>query len=197
MSTVIVIAKAPRPGFSKTRLTPPCTPQKAAALAEAALTDTLATVAACGASRRVLALDGAPGPWLPEGFEIVTQRGAGLAERLAAAFADTGGRAFIIGMDTPQLDAELLDAALAHECSFGAAADGGWWGLGLPAPDARVFDGLPMSADDTGARQLARLRELGYEPAELPVLRDVDSFEDARAVAALAPGSRFAEVLSA
>ncbi len=195
MSTLIVIAKAPRPGYSKTRLTPPYTPVEAAELAAAALADTLAAVAACRASRRVLALDGAPGDWLPDGFEVIAQRGDGLAERLAAAFADTGERAFLVGMDTPQLDAALLDSALAHECSFGLAADGGWWGLGLPRPDARVFEDIPMSEDDTGARQLARLQALGYEPAELPVLRDVDTVEDARAVAALAPDTRFAAVV--
>lgn len=196
MTALIVIAKAPVPGRSKTRLTPPCSPAQAAALAEAALADTLDAVAACGATRRVLALDGAPGDWLPPGFEVFPQRGEGLAERLAAAFADCGERALVVGMDTPQLASAQLDAALAHPCSFGAATDGGWWGLGLPAPDARVFAGIPMSADDTGARQLQRLRALGYDPVVLPELRDVDTISDARAVAALAPGGRFAVTLA-
>lgn len=195
MSALIVIAKAPVPGRAKTRLTPPCTPEQAAALAEAALADTLATAAGSGAERRVLALDGAPGDWLPEGFEVIPQRGDGLAERLAAAFDDCGGRAFLVGMDTPQLSPDLLDAALALDCSFGPAADGGWWGLGLPAPDARVFAGVPMSEPHTGARQLERLRALGYDPAPLPTLRDVDTIEDAHAVAALAPDGRFAAEL--
>ncbi|MYV39613.1 glycosyltransferase, partial [Streptomyces sp. SID1328] len=46
MTTLLVIAKEPRPGRVKTRLTPPFTPGQAAALAEAALTDTLRAVAA-------------------------------------------------------------------------------------------------------------------------------------------------------
>src|SRR4029453_10639579 len=87
-ATLIVIAKAPVPGRVKTRLCPPCTPAQAAALAEASLRDTLAAAARCGASRRVVALDGAPGSWLPDGFEVIPQRGSGLAERLSAAFAD-------------------------------------------------------------------------------------------------------------
>lgn len=195
--TCIVIAKAPVAGRSKTRLTPPCTPDEAAGLAEAALADTLDAVAACGATRRVLALDGRPGDWLPEGFEVVPQRGEGLAERLAAAFADAGERAFLVGMDTPQLTPALLDAGLAEPCALGLAADGGWWGLSLPAPDDRVFAGIPMSADDTGARQLARLHALGLDPVALPVLRDVDTIADAHAVAALAPAGRFAAALAA
>lgn len=196
MSTVIVIAKAPVPGRAKTRLTPPCTPDEAARLAGAALADTLEAVLACGATRRVLALDGPAGDWLPDGFEVVPQRGDGLGERLAAAFEDTDEAAFLVGMDTPQVTPDLLDAGLAHPCALGLAADGGWWGLALPFPDARVFAGVPMSAADTGARQLARLEALGLEPAELPVLRDVDTIADAHAVAALAPRTRFAAALA-
>ena len=65
---VLVVAKAPLAGFSKTRLCPPCSPQEAADIAEAALADTLIAVASCRADRRVLALEGRPGSWLPSGF---------------------------------------------------------------------------------------------------------------------------------
>jgi glycosyltransferase A (GT-A) superfamily protein (DUF2064 family) len=197
VSTVIVIAKAPVPGRAKTRLCPPCTPQEAATLAEAALADTLTAVAACCAERRVLALEGEPGDWLPAGFEVIPQRGNGLAERLAAAFADAGGRSFLVGMDTPQLTPDLLDAGLGEPCALGQAVDGGWWGLALPAPDERVFADIPMSTLRTGARQRSRLLDLGYSPARLPVLRDVDTIADAHAVAALAPATHFAAALGA
>ena len=62
---IMVIAKEPVPGRVKTRLTPPYTPAEAAELAEAALADTLAAVASAGVTRRVLALAGTPGRWLP------------------------------------------------------------------------------------------------------------------------------------
>ncbi len=80
------------PGRVKTRLTPPFTPQQAADLAEAALADTLATVASAPIVRRVLALQGEPGRWLPAGFDVIGQRGAGLDERIAAALSDTCAR---------------------------------------------------------------------------------------------------------
>src|SRR5688500_4457952 len=100
-AALIVIAKEPVPGRVKTRLCPPCTPEQAARLARAALEDTLAACGdTVGAGRRVLALDGEPGGWLPRGWDVVAQRGAGLAERLAHAFADVGGPAFLLGMDT-------------------------------------------------------------------------------------------------
>ena len=108
MGSLIVIAKAPIPGLVKTRLCPPCTPVEAAGLAEAALADTLARVLETPVDRRVVVLDGQPGDWLPDGFEIFAQRGDGLDERLAAAFADVGGPALIVGMDTPQLTSALL-----------------------------------------------------------------------------------------
>ncbi|HEV7808352.1 MAG TPA: TIGR04282 family arsenosugar biosynthesis glycosyltransferase [Solirubrobacteraceae bacterium] len=201
-SALVVIAKAPVPGRSKTRLCPPCTPHEAAALAEAALRDTLAALltAPVGA-RRVLVLDGEPDAWLPAGIEVIAQRGDGLGERLAAAFEDVGGPAFLVGMDTPQLTPRLLVdglRALAHAPSvLGMARDGGYWGVGLRAADAAVFAGVPMSIGRTGAVQLARLRALGLAPASLPVLRDVDVVADARAVAALAPATRFAAALGA
>src|SRR4051794_33440895 len=98
-ATLIVIAKEPVPGRVKTRLTPPYTAAEAAYLAEAALADTLAAVVAAPAGRRILALAGRPGRWLPSGVRVVPQRGSGLDERLANAFADAGGPAVLIGMD--------------------------------------------------------------------------------------------------
>lgn len=107
-AALLVIAKDPRPGHSKTRLCPPCRPEQAAQLAEAALRDTLEVVARTPAVRRVLVLDGDPWRWRDCGLEVLAQRGEGLAERLAHAFADIGGPALLVGMDTPQLTCELL-----------------------------------------------------------------------------------------
>lgn len=197
---LLVIAKAPVPGRVKTRLTPPCSPEQAAALAGAALADTLAAAAgARSAGRRILVLDGEPGPWVPAAFDVIAQRGAGLAGRLAAAFEDACGPAFLVGMDTPQLTPALLDAGLAAladaDAVFGAALDGGYWGIGLRRPDPAVFRGVPMSESTTGLAQRVRLAALGLRTAILPPLLDVDTIEDARAVAAAAPGTRFAAAL--
>ena len=192
-TTLLVIAKEPAAGRVKTRLVPPCTPQQAAALAEAALADTLHAVLAAPGRRRVLVLDGEPGPWLPPGFEVVPQCGGGLDERLAGAFAAVTGPALLVGMDTPQLTPGLLTVDWEDtDAWFGPAADGGFWGLGLRVPDADLVCGVPMSTADTGAVQQARLQAAGLRVADLPRLRDVDTAADAVAVACQAPLTRFA-----
>ncbi|MFJ5533461.1 DUF2064 domain-containing protein [Streptomyces sp. NPDC093261] len=200
--TLLVIAKEPVPGRVKTRLTPPYTPRQAAALAGAALADTLHTVLKAPARRRVLVLDGAAGPWLPPGIDIVPQEAGGLDERIAAAFAHCDrGPALLIGMDTPQLTAELIAGAAGDgpDAWFGPAADGGFWALGFadPARAGALVRGVPMSTDRTGAMQRRRLVEAGLSVIDLPVLRDVDTAADAAAVAACClPGSRFAATLN-
>ncbi|MFD4526123.1 DUF2064 domain-containing protein [Streptomyces sp. NPDC058470] len=197
MSTLLVIAKEPRPGRVKTRLTPPFTPREAALLAETALADTLRTVAATPARRRVLVLDGTPGPWLPPGFDVVPQCAGGLDERLAAAFAGCEGPTLLIGMDTPQVTPALLTVDFADcDAYFGPAEDGGFWALGLAVPDPELLRGVAMSTPTTGAVQRDRLTAAGLRVRDLPRLRDVDTASDAEAVAALAPQGRFAAELA-
>ena len=201
---LLVLAKAPVAGRVKTRLCPPFTPEQAAQLAEAALQDTLAAVAGTPALARTVVLDGRPGDWLPPSFSVLPQRGAGLDERLAAAYDDAWALRpaplLLVGMDTPQVTPALLGAAVGRLLSagtdavLGRAADGGWWALGLRRPDASLLLGVPMSTDGTGAAQQARLAGAGLRVAPLPVLTDVDDAEAARTVAGQCPMSRFAEV---
>lgn len=198
---LMVIAKEPLPGRAKTRLTPPCSPAQAAALAEAALLDTLEVVAQTPAARKVLVFDGDPGRFRRNGLDVVVQRGTGLAERLAAAFQDVGAPALLVGMDTPQVTSRLLRDGMhalstpAVDAVLGPAADGGYWSVGLKRSAASAFAGVPMSHATTFAKQRARLNELGLRIHDQPRLRDVDTIEDACAVAAEAPGTRFAAAL--
>jgi uncharacterized protein len=196
LGAVMVIAKAPEAGRSKTRLCPPLTPSQAADVAWACLLDTLDAVAAVPCDRHVIVLDGEPGPWIPADFEIIRQRGNGLAERLANAFTDVDDTAIVIAMDTPQVATEHLSRALASldhvDTSFGPADDGGYWMIGLHrsvSPDL-VFDGVPMSEPHTGAAQVARLDALGLSVKHLHPLRDIDVIDDLWAVAEEAPNRR-------
>lgn len=198
--TLLVLAKQPVPGRVKTRLCPPLTPAQAACVAAAALDDTLDAVRATPVARRVLVVEGevrAPG------FELLPQVAGPLDQRLAAAFdeaAQCGLPALLVGMDTPQAGPALLGAAARRLAGgrdvLGLASDGGWWALGLVRPDGTLLRGVPTSQADTGRRQLAALRAAGLRPALLPTLRDVDTAADAVAVAASAPATRFAAVVT-
>jgi glycosyltransferase A (GT-A) superfamily protein (DUF2064 family) len=117
-----IIAKTPEPGRVKTRLCPPCTAKQAAEIAAAALADTVDAIDATvgvspwvGLVRRVLLLDGRADEWIPDGYDVVTQRGDGLAERLANGFADLGP-GVVVGMDTP-VAGRWLGEAPAHRGS--------------------------------------------------------------------------------
>ena len=207
LPTLLVIAKSPQPGRVKTRLSPACSPQQAARLAEAALVDTFAALDRVPAGRRVLVLDGPVGGWLPPGWEVLPQSGGGLDARLAAALAAVdagpgGPPALLVGMDTPQLEARVLAEALSGaartgtDAWLGPAADGGFWAFGLARPNPglvrRLLLGVPMSQASTGAVLRARLADAGLRVTTLPVLNDVDTVADAAEVASLAPGSGFA-----
>ena len=210
---VIVLAKAPVAGRVKTRLCPPATPEQASEVAAAALLDTIETVCGVPGVRVVVALTGdlrtaARGVELDSalrGTMVLAQRGDTLGARIAAAHADTarvapGLPTLLVGMDTPQADAELIRSCLSSlttedgpDAVLGTATDGGWWALGLREPRwAALLAQVPTSQVDTGARTLAALRAAGLRVDPLPELTDVDTAADAAAVAARIPGSRFA-----
>lgn len=196
-----MLTKAPEPGRAKTRLCPPCTLEQAAVIARAALHDTLAAATAVRSAATVLVLDGPPGSWIPTGVRVIPQRGEGLDERIAAAFADAGTPALLIGMDTPQITACLLSDALSLlagpgvDAVLGEASDGGWWAAGVNDVDSQAFLGVPMGTRSTGRAQRSRFHALGMNVAELPPLRDVDTFQDALAVAEMVPRSRLARAV--
>lgn len=214
-----MLAKAPVPGRVKTRLCPPATPAQAAAIASAALLDTLDAVLAVPGAHPVVALrsdatrltdaaDSAALTALLRRTTVLPQRGTTLGERIAAAHADAAaaigtGPVLQIGMDTPQVDAGLLGRCLdaltgdGVDAVLGPATDGGWWVLGVrePAMAALITD-VPTSRPDTGARTLAALRAGGCRVGELPERSDVDIWQDAVAVAADAPRGRFAAAVT-
>jgi glycosyltransferase A (GT-A) superfamily protein (DUF2064 family) len=200
---LLIMAKSPVPGTVKTRLCPPLSLEEAAEVAAAALLDTLSAAVSTPGAVPVVALAGAVHrsdvrDALAE-CVVIPQRGQTFADRLANAHADVarfGMPVLQIGMDTPQVTPSLLaSCAEFEEAALGFALDGGWWALGLRDPlRAEGLRDVPMSQADTGVRTLEAL--LGLRVRNLPMLSDVDTMADARAVAAQAPASRFAAALA-
>ena len=199
-TAVAILAKEPRAGRSKTRLCPPFTPREAADLAHAMLLDTFDAVLKSRAARKVLFLHGRAGPWIPDGLEVMPQSGEDHADRIGGAFDALHQPAILIGMDTPQLTARMLDDACDRLCDpdvdavLGPAADGGWWLAGLSVPRAVAFRGVPMSRPDTAEHQRERFASLGLRWAELPELDDVDDWQSGAKIADAAPWTRFAQL---
>ena len=201
MTSIVLIAKEALPGKVKTRLHPPLSLEAAAELAAAAIADTLAAIAGVPATRRVLLFDGAEVPPGAEEYDVMPQVSGDLDLRLAAMFDACDGPTVLLGMDTPQVTAELLAPMFEPwpdgvDAWFGPAKDGGFWALALANPSGDLVRGVPMSRDDTGSIQLQRLRDAGLTVRELPELTDVDTIDDAIEVARDAPLTRFAAVLA-
>ena len=207
--TLLVVAKAPVPGEAKTRIARTVGDDVAADLAAAALLDTLATATAVGWPV-VVAMTGdlsraARSDEIRAALEplrVVPQRGDGLGERLANAHVDAsaGSTAGVVqvGMDTPQLlVADYLDAGRTVELGsivVGPATDGGWWLLGLPDPTlAAALADVEMSTSDTGARTV---EALGGDVVTLRTLPDMDTWDDAVAIAGSVPMSRIADAVA-
>ena len=214
--TLLVVAKAPEPGRAKTRLAATVGDRAAADIAAAALLDTLDAAAAAPVAARVVALTGdldsaasaAEIRQRLESFTVIGQRGDGFADRLANAHADAayqaGGLPVLqIGMDTPQVTAELLTSCagrlLDTPAIIGLACDGGWWVLGVRTPaTAECLRTVPMSQPDTGALTLKALRASGIDVTPVQRLADFDVVDDVAAVReACGPASRFARVTRA
>ena len=144
--TLLVVAKAPEPGRAKTRLAATVGDRVAAEIAAAALLDTLDAVAAAPVAARVVALTG---------DLDAAANAAEIRQRLAIVHGHPPARRRIsptgsptrtptrlagfpvlqIGMDTPQVTAELLTGCarrlLEAPAVLGLARDGGWWVLGV------------------------------------------------------------------
>ncbi|MCV7220451.1 TIGR04282 family arsenosugar biosynthesis glycosyltransferase [Mycolicibacterium elephantis] len=208
----LIVAKAPVPGLAKTRLAASIGARAAADIAAASLLDSLDAMIAAPLRNRVVALAGDIDAGcradeirecLTE-FTVVPQRGADFAERLANAHHDaadaTGHRTLLqIGMDTPQVSADMLDECarelLGAQAVLGLAKDGGWWVLGVSDTGmAECLRGVPMSRWDTGALTLAALYAGGIDVRLVAELADFDTVEDLEAVRRVCPaGSRFVE----
>jgi uncharacterized protein len=213
--TLLVVAKAPVPGRAKTRLAATVGDQVAAEIAAAALLDTLDAVADTPVATRVVALTGelADAADADEirrrlaSFAVISQRGNDFGDRLANAHADAaavdGHPVLQIGMDTPQVTAELLTDCgrrlVESPAVLGMARDGGWWALGVDSPAfAECLRGVPMSQPDTGELTLKALRNNGIDVTRLDELADFDIADDVAAVREVCPpGSRFAHVTRA
>ena len=198
--TIGVMAKAPIPGRSKTRLTPLLTPEEAAALSAAFLRDVTENVRLAARQAPILGciayapagaealFDGhlaeGTGLVLADGSPPLPSRVQGfgrcLLHAIQAMLGDGQRAACVLNSDSPTLPtAMLVEAAnLLLERSdrvvLGPAEDGGYYLLGMCAPHAHLFEDIEWSTDSVAEATRARARTLGLDLVELAAWYDVD-----------------------
>ena len=181
-----VVAKAPRPGVSKTRLCPPLTPDQASHLAAAFLRDTLSNVTLAGLSARIVCqgmteqqeLRRLAGPLT----RVSIQSGAGLGDALDGAFreglADGFAAVAVLGADSPTLPVLVIREAFAaltdNDVALGPAEDGGYYLLAARRAHPWLFHDMPWSTDRVASETVRRCRALGLRTHVLPAWYDVD-----------------------
>ena len=189
---LLVFARVPALGRVKSRLAAGIGEAAALAVYHELLAITRSTIAEAGVPATIWLADTAgPAPSVTEAQEWAELRtrcqptgdlGHRMAAAFAAAFAAGAGRVAIIGTDCPGLRASHLRQAFAqlqtHDVAVGPATDGGYYLLGLRAPQPELFLNKTWSTDSVLADTLADAQRLGLSVARLPELRDVDTAAD-------------------
>jgi rSAM/selenodomain-associated transferase 1 len=185
---LLVVAKRPAAGQTKTRLCPPLTGETAAALYECFLRDTLELMRQVPAVARGIV-------YLPEDaadyfqrlapdMALTLQRGVSLGERLdhllTAALAAGAQQAVVMDSDSPTLPAAYVAAAFArldgpNDVVLGPCDDGGYYLIGLKRPQPRLLREVQMSTPFVVRDTLALAGEMGQRVALLPPWYDVDT----------------------
>ncbi len=190
---VLVVAKAPHSGRSKTRLVPPLTADEAAALHEALLLDTVDACCEQASDVRLLCAsehDSAVLGELLPGVPRDVQEGEGLGDALRLGIAShvARGPTTIVSSDVPGIPDGAIPAAVSalsdgSDVVLGPAADGGYWLIAMSEAHEAPFHDIPWSTPAVLAVTRARCRGAGLRLVELDVWRDIDTPVDLEVVA--------------
>lgn len=188
---IIIFAKAPQPGFAKTRLNSALGAEGAAELAKQMLFNTLHEVLAADIGPVELCIT--PGinqaAWqgiqVPAGIEISTQGEGDLGARLERASERALANAesvLLIGTDCVEMSRVLLrEAAQAlheHDAIIHCTTDGGYALLGLRRFSPFLFRDIPWSTVAVASTTISRIGELRWSLRVGQMLHDVDEPQD-------------------
>lgn len=184
-NALIVVAKRPAPGKTKTRLSPPLTPELASRLYECFLRDTLDQMRKVKDAQKVIAYFDEPEYFrkLAPDFLLIQQEGADLGARLdhaLSAFLKLGyQRVVIMDSDSPTLPPAYLSQAFhaladGADVVLGPCEDGGYYLIGIKKPAPRLLREVPMSTPTVAMETIALAEEEGLKLVSLPAWYDVD-----------------------
>ena len=199
---IIVFVKAPVEGLVKTRLAGCLGARGALLLYRALAEDVLAAVCAMDCQVRVFYYpanhQAIVRGWLGDDMPLYVQQGADLGERMHHALCCTAADGFerivLLGSDIPGIDEQIIKSAFTalttRPAVFGPAKDGGYYLAGFKsgAIFPRAFAAIDWGSSDVFEQTMKRFAKKGQTPAVLPVLSDMDTPDDLRALAAKLAG---------
>ncbi len=191
MNAIVIMAKAPFPNKVKTRLMPPLEPEEASDLYHNFLLDKIEQVRSISDVHPFIAYT--PGTAeaffrsiLPPGFELISQSGAGLGERLADIskylFRQGFRKVVLLDSDTPNLPPGFIKDAILRldevDVVLGTCEDGGYYLMGLRSYQPVLFKGIPWSTSQVAELTIGKAQSLGLKISLLDTWYDVDTFEE-------------------
>jgi rSAM/selenodomain-associated transferase 1 len=194
-TALAVMAKAPRAGKVKTRLSPPLTPDQAADLNICFLKDSaenIGAVAVSGGAAGVISYtpvgdEALFDNLLPIDFALIPQRGDGFGERLLATAQDLlscgYGSVCLIDSDSPTVPVVAFEQAIAElqkegdRIVIGPAVDGGYYLIGLKQAHPKLFAEITWSTSSVFSETVAAAKKTDIEVVVLPLWYDVDDGE--------------------
>jgi len=190
-ASLIVVAKKPVPGFTKTRLCPPFTAQEAAQFYRCLMLDTLELAARVQGVEHCLAYAPVAArsyfqSLIPKGFSLIPQQGADLGERLANTLADRFQHGYrkvvVMNSDGPTLPLTYLEQAFRqlqqYDVSLGMGHDGGYYLIGMKQMRPELFANIAWSSDRVISQTLDTCRRMQLKVHRLPQWYDVDVGDD-------------------
>jgi rSAM/selenodomain-associated transferase 1 len=190
LNSLLVVAKRPVPGSTKTRLCPPLSQGQAADLYECFLRDTLDLMRKVPGVQQIIG-------FLPEDardyfhrlapdMELTCQIGASLGERLdhllTGALVSGSQRVVVMDSDSPTLPVEYLsqafDLLVDADVVLGPTRDGGYYLIGMKQPQPRLLRQVQMSTPRVLADTLALAETAGLAVSLLPTWYDIDTIDD-------------------
>jgi uncharacterized protein len=188
---VFIVAKEPAAGLAKTRLAQGIGTERAVALYRCFLEDIVASVRQLDDCALAFSF------WPPEAWPIFRalapdallfpQSGADFGSRLLSGFAHAAAQGFdrivLVGSDNPGLPVDHIAQALAalehHPAVLGPSSDGGYYMLGLRAPQPALFHpGIAWSSELVAVQTRAAAAAAGLSLAEAPPWYDIDTASD-------------------
>jgi len=189
---LLILAKHPTPGFCKTRLTPPLSPQEGARLQDAMVRDiSFMTTHLRDTGTILFHTPAEQGDYFRGVFPEATllpQVGEDLGKRLEQAFRyafETGGEQVIaIGTDSPSLPSGLIEEGFRlldrpeGTMVIGPAEDGGYWCIGMNRLLPPLFHDIPWGSERVFPLTVERAARLRIPVHLLPVRPDIDTMDD-------------------